>query len=114
MIKRFDTSLWEKALEEEYQRRENERAQALERSKFSLKQYFRNQKVKKVYLVGSVVQAGKFYPFSDIDIAVEGLKEEYLKTRSSLEALLERDVDLIELEKCRFRASIEERGVRIL
>lgn len=111
---KFDLSRWESALEREDEEKERERLRFLERSRAALKQYLQNRKVKKAYLAGSILQAGRFYPFSDIDIAVEGLNEEYLKTLIDLEELLGREVDLIELEQCRFRDSIERRGLRIL
>ncbi|MFN3533576.1 MAG: hypothetical protein ACK41Q_13885 [Candidatus Brocadia sp.] len=42
-------------------------------------------------------EEGKFYPFSDIDVVVDGLDEDYLKTLAELEEILERNVDLIEM-----------------
>jgi len=46
---------------------------------------------------------------------VEGLpEEEYLITLADLRCLLHRDVDLIEIEKCRFRRHILEKGLRVL
>jgi len=65
-------------------------------------------------LTGSILREGKYYPFSDLDIAVEGLQEDYFKTLVQLEDLLDRNVDLIELESCRFSQEIQERGLKIL
>jgi len=110
----FDISLWEKTIEERDQKREAERREALEKALKALKDFFKHKKVKKVYLVGSILREGWFYPFSDIDIAVEGLREDPLQLGCALEHLLDRDVDLIELERCPFQDSIEKRGVRIL
>ncbi|GFP28108.1 hypothetical protein HKBW3S33_01525, partial [Candidatus Hakubella thermalkaliphila] len=51
---------------------------------------------------------------SDIDVVVDGPIEGYFKTLSELEELLERSVDLIELEKCKFKDCIEKKGLKII
>jgi predicted nucleotidyltransferase len=78
-----------------------------------LTRFFRDKQVAKVYLTGSLLREGDFYPFSDIDLAVEGLREDYFKLLVDLEELMGRWVDVIEFEKCRFREQIERQGVRI-
>jgi uncharacterized protein len=110
----FDTSLWEKSLDEEYCRREQERLRVLAEVKDRMAAFFPGKRVKAVYLTGSLFQEGKFYGFSDVDIAVEGLEEDYFSTLAALEDLLNRQVDLIELESCRFGQAIRESGLRIL
>jgi len=113
-MKKINLSLWNKRLEVEYNERERNRIEVLGRAIELLKAYFKDKPVEKVFLAGSVLEEGRFYAFSDIDVVVSGLKEEYLKTLTELEEMLERDVDLIELGKCRFKDSIEKRGVRII
>ena len=110
----FDTSLWEKSLEAEYRRREQERLRVLSGVKDRMAAFFPGKRVKAVYLTGSLLQEGKFYAFSDVDIAVEGLEEDYFSVLAALEDLLDRQVDLIELESCRFGQAIRESGLRIL
>lgn len=110
----FDISRWERTIEEQNQKMETERCLAFKKYSRALKDFFRHKRVKRAYLVGSILREGRFYPFSDIDIAVEGLEEDSLQLGCALEHLLERDVDLIELERCPFRDSIEKRGLRIL
>jgi predicted nucleotidyltransferase len=109
----FDISLWEKLKREEFASRERKRGKTLTDVINSLKIYFSSKKVGKVFLIGSVLKKGGFYDFSDIDIAVEGLAEDYFHTLSDLETLLEREVDLIELEGHRLREEIEKWGKRI-
>ncbi|MDD2904321.1 MAG: nucleotidyltransferase domain-containing protein [Syntrophales bacterium] len=109
-----DISLWEATLEEKYRQREAGRQQVLAGAIDALKRYFRGKRVRKVYLTGSVLREGKYYSFSDLDIAVEGLDEDYFETLVQLEDLLDRNVDLIELESCRFKQEIQERGLEIL
>ncbi len=109
-----DISLWEAALEEEYHQREAQRQRILGGAIEALRQYFHGRRVRKVYLTGSVLREGKFYSFSDIDVAVAGLEEDYFETLVQLEDLLDRNIDLIELESCRFKQEIQERGLKIL
>lgn len=109
----FDTSLWRRIMEERAAQRENERQRTLSQAVQALRQYFVNKRVRAVYLTGSILREGKFASFSDIDIAVEGLQEDYLRTLAELEGVLHRQVDLIELEKCSFREQILQRGLRI-
>lgn len=110
-MKDFDISLWEKLQEEELAEREERRKKILTDITTSLKGYFLSKKVAKVFIVGSILKEGAFYDFSDIDIVVEGLDEDYFLTLSEIEALLDRDVDLIELKG--HREEIIKRGMRI-
>lgn len=112
-MKSFDISLWEKLQEEELAEREGRRKKTLNDIMTSLKRYFSSKKVVRVFIIGSILREGAFYDFSDIDIVVEGLGEDYFLTLSELEAMLERDVDLIELEDYRLKKDVEKRGMRI-
>lgn len=106
-------ALWERGLEAERQGREQERQRLLSRAKQEMARFFRDKQVEKVYLTGSLLREDGFYSFSDIDLAVEGLREDYFRLLVALEDLMGRWVDVIELEKCRFRDHIERQGVRI-
>lgn len=109
----FDTSLWRKTIEERALQREQERQRILSQVVDALRRYFADKRVQAVYLTGSILREGRFVPRSDIDVAVEGLEEDYLRTLAELEGVLHRQVDLIEMEKCSFRQQILERGLRI-
>lgn len=113
-MKKIDLSLWSKRLEEEYREREKARIETLKKTIESLKAYFKDKPVRTVILAGSILEEGRFYPFSDIDVVVDGLGEEYLKTLTELEEILERNVDLIEMRKCKFKDSLEKKGLRIV
>jgi hypothetical protein len=110
---RRSLTLWESGLEAEQQEREQERQRLLSRAKKQLARFFQDKQVEEVYLTGSLLREDAFYPFSDIDLAVSGLREDYFKLLVDLEELMGRWVDVIELEKCRFREQIERHGVRI-
>jgi predicted nucleotidyltransferase len=107
-LSQFDTSLWEKSLEEAYGRRERDRLRLLGRAEAVLPIYFPGKRVKAVYLTGSILRKGQFRDFSDVDIAVEGLEENYFQVLVQLEDLLERQVDLIELASCRLAEAIRQ------
>lgn len=109
-----DISLWAKALDQEYLKREKDRQHLLSRAIDTVAAFFQGKKVEHVYLTGSLIEPGHFYPFSDVDIAVEGLQEDFWRVMVDLEDLLDRTVDLIELEKCRFSEAIREKGQRIV
>ena len=106
-------ALWEQGLEVEQQEREQARLGLLFRATKDLANFCKDKQVEKVYLTGSLLREDGFYPFSDIDLAVEGLQEDYFKLLVALEGLMGRWVDVIELDKCRFREQIERQGVRI-
>jgi predicted nucleotidyltransferase len=110
----FDTSVWQKAINTQKEIREKQRTAVLLRTVLLLKQYFADKEVTAVYLCGSLLYSDAFDDQSDIDIAVAGLKENYLRVSAELETLLDREIDLIELEQCRFREEIEQEGMRIL
>jgi predicted nucleotidyltransferase len=110
---RYDTSLWEKITEEKSAALERERIRVRDLIPDILRGYFAG-KCTAVFLTGSLLLEGRFGPDSDIDVAVEGLAEGYFRVIADLEHLLDRDIDLIELESCHFREKIIEGGMRIL
>ena len=110
----FNTSLWEKQIQAKEEEKEEKRIDLLSRAIPKLKAYFAEKKVNHVYLFGSILQNGKFFEFSDIDIAVSGLQEDYLRTYVELEELLDREIDLVELERCPFRKAIKKHGEKVL
>ncbi|MBI5441836.1 MAG: nucleotidyltransferase domain-containing protein, partial [Deltaproteobacteria bacterium] len=69
-----------------------------------------------VLLFGSLARGGWQASFSDVDVAVEGLKGDYWEAWGVLEdALGDRRVDLVEIEAARpsLREAIEEEGVAL-
>jgi len=114
MVPTSDFSLWKKIQKEKYNQREEVRKVYLTSLISRLRAYFYQLHPDSVYLTGSILQEGHFYDFSDVDIAVKGLKGNYFKVLSDLEEITGREVDLIEMEKCRFSQNIETRGLRIV
>ncbi len=65
------------------------------------------------YIFGSVVKTGKYRPGSDVDIALSGLnKFDYYAFVGAISELLNRRVDVVLLEECRFSRSIMEKGIK--
>ena len=65
------------------------------------------------YLFGSVAQKGKFRRNSDIDIAVSGLNSlEHYAFTGEISELLDKRVDVVLLEECRFAKSIKKKGLK--
>ncbi|MBF0558511.1 MAG: hypothetical protein HQL08_06995, partial [Nitrospirae bacterium] len=108
-----DTSLWEKIIEERELERERKRRELLRFVEDWLKIYFRGKRIKSVYIFGSLLRHGQFYDFSDVDIAVEGLEDDYFKTILEIEDIVGRDVELVEVEKCRFGEAIKQHGLMV-
>jgi len=113
-MEEFDISLWVESQKEGYKKREEKRRAFLNSLIKKLIDYFKDREVKEVYIIGSILEEGNFYEFSDIDMAVRGLKDGYSKVYGDLEEIVERTIDLIELERCSFRDILKKRGLRII
>ncbi len=67
-----------------------------------------------VYLFGSLIKPKGFTKNSDLDVAVLGLKNEYFfKFMAELQESVGSNVDLIELERCRFKERIRKEGIKV-
>ena len=67
--------------------------------------------VDQAIIFGSIDRAGHFDANSDVDVAVGELSaRDYFTLKSHLEHALCREVDLVELERCHFAASIRRTG----
>ena len=84
----FDISIWEEKILREKEERELKRKKLLKEIIPKLRDYFGDKEVEKVYLFGSILMEDYFYDSSDVDIAVEGLKENYFRIFSDLEDII--------------------------
>ncbi len=109
----YNTFLWDKLLKEKEEESENIRKETLKSILPILKKFFLTKNVEEVYLFGSILEEGMYKKFSDVDIGVLGLKEPYFLLLAELEELLHREVDLVEMERCKFSSIIKERGIKI-
>jgi len=109
----YSISLWESINKQKYLKKEELRKFFLQKTAGTLQSFFKTKNVKRVYIVGSLLNEGQFTEYSDIDIAVEGLQEDYFAVMTRLEDLLDREVDIIELEHCRFADAIKKKGLLV-
>jgi uncharacterized protein len=111
----YSTQLYHQAEQERCQIFEQERMKQLELLKTILPEYFITTRVQSVYLTGSVTRPHTFGKHSDIDIATLGLPSEmYFKIVGQLTTILGRQVEIIELEQCRFADKIKKTGIKII
>jgi predicted nucleotidyltransferase len=97
----------------EQERRQKLRENLLENIKGALLELAKIVSFKDAYIFGSVTNTKTFSPFSDIDIAFYGLKEEnFFKTMAFLSRYLERDVDVIQLENHKLEKKIINEGIK--
>ncbi len=112
----FDTSLAREADKERHDLWEARRRRTLASVLEVSAPFFGDLPIDVAYVTGSLVREGAFRPWSDIDIAVAGLPGDiYFRTLAGLQDILgSENVDLIELERCDFRETVEGNGVRIV
>lgn len=111
----YSTSLFEQIVAEKAKIGEQKRIALLELVIPKLKEYFSTISVKSLYITGSLIVENRFRERSDIDIAVEGLSEDiYFKTIGDLEEIVDRKVEIIELENCRFAEKIRTTGLKLI
>mgnify|MGYP001815031584 FL=1 len=65
------------------------------------------------YLFGSVTSTGRYKSASDVDIAVSGLDTlDYFAFIGDISELMNKQVDVVRLEECRFSQSIISKGIK--
>ena len=108
---RFDTSILDHALAEKREHREALR----HKTTASLRNALASVPVQysAVYVFGSILTPGRFHEDSDVDLAFEGLSSaDYFRAKCHLENVLERPVDVLQIENHRLRDIISQKGVR--
>ena len=67
------------------------------------------------YITGSLIVPERFHAQSDIDIAVSGLTHQnYFSFMAKIQEYLDRQVEVIELENCRFAQKILDTGLKVI
>lgn len=109
----FSTEILDKKMEELRESAERQRKKVLDKLVDSFSGLAEEFSFSSAYVIGSLMEPYKFFSDSDVDIAVEGLHAaHYFGLASRLSVFVERDVDLIELEKCEFADRIRKCGLR--
>ena len=108
----FDTSVLEQASTKRKSRQEADRQALLTRVISTLYQPARSYPFTQGIIFGSLIQPGRFHENSDIDIAVIDLPgEHFFALAAFLGQVLERDIDLLELDKVHFADKIRRKGL---
>jgi predicted nucleotidyltransferase len=107
----FDTSVLDRALRERRKAGEMARRHVVREAEAALARLGEQFGFSRAYLFGSVVRPGRFGAHSDVDIAIESLADEhFFAVSAALSRALEREVDLVQLERCQFRQKIQQEG----
>jgi hypothetical protein len=108
----FDTSLLDRAIARNREQREAHRLQMQQAAFDALEALGGRCTFSGAYLFGSIVRPYRFGTHSDVDIAVEGLRDEdYFPAAAFLSQTLGRDVDLVQLESFRFADRVLREGI---
>ncbi len=109
----METTLLDQILAEKREERERERREMLEKALKLVERLSGRYGFRQAVLFGSVLKEGRFCEDSDVDIAVEALPgEHFFALAAELSRTLGREVDLVELETCRFSGKIRKEGLR--
>jgi predicted nucleotidyltransferase len=108
----FDTSILDQAIANRKTQWETERQATLHQVITILDEVAGPFSLSQAIIFGSLTQPGRFHVNSDIDIAVLDLPpEHFFDLAVALSQTLERDVDLVELEKVHFADKIRREGI---
>ena len=105
--------LWHKSILQKQADQEKMRIVVLRQVEDTLRCLEKKYHWDEAYLFGSLVLEGKFGRNSDIDIALLGLKKyDYYEFIGEISDLLNKRVDVVLLEECRFAHFIKEKGIK--
>jgi predicted nucleotidyltransferase len=107
--------LLEKIIAQKKEEQEQVRLRILALTIEALKSVAPRFAISEAYVTGSLCQEGRFHSHSDIDIAVAGLtKANYFTFMAAMQDLLPIQIEVIELENCRFAEKIIKNGIKVL
>lgn len=109
----FPTPLLDRKLSEQREQSERDRKHLLQVALTWLQQNAARFGIEQGYLFGSIVQAGRFSPQSDLDLAVDSLSQgDPFSLGSYLSLQVNREVDVVPLDQCHFATKIRQTGIR--
>ena len=108
----FPTPLLDRKLAEQCEQSERDRQYLRQAALTWLQQNAARFGIEQGYLFGSIVQAGRFSPDSDLDLAVDSLGHgDPFGLGSYLSLHVNREVDVVPLDQCHFAAKIRQMGI---
>ena len=113
MKTQFSYSLWLQSARQQEKELERTRKRVLRELDEALETLTERYTWETLYVFGSLIKEGGFTPRSDVDIVLGGLnKFDYYAFVGDISSLLNRTVDVINLEECPFVNSVISRGVK--
>ena len=113
MRRKFTTDILDASLRRKRLENETSRQKTLQQVMNLLPQMARTYGFREAYVFGSLSKPEHFRKTSDVDLAVVGLKSQnYFALMAALSNKLEREIDLIQLERHVWRKRILETGIR--
>jgi len=113
MKTQFSYSLWLQSARQQEKERERTRKRVLRELDEALETLAERYTWETLYIFGSLIKEGGFTPGSDVDIALGGLnKFDYYAFVGDISSIMNRTVDVINLEECPLINSVISRGVR--
>jgi hypothetical protein len=108
----MSTELLDQIIQMRRDRQERDRHLTLQKVHQWLNEHASNYGIHRAFIFGSVTRPRHFHDRSDVDVAVEQINPDtFFQAMADLSDWVERDVDLIELEKCPFQDRIRETGI---
>jgi len=106
------TALFDRVIRDRKSHREALRQAMIDRVRRALKEMSESIHFKDAYLFGTITKPYRFFEKSDVDIAFIGLRDEdFFKAIAYLSRRLERNVDVVQLEKYRLREKVIKEGI---
>ena len=105
--------VWHQRRQKKYQQKEQTRLNTIDAIKKALNHLEERYTWDDAYIFGSVASTGRYGSTSDVDIAVSGLDTlDYYAFIGDISELLNKRVDVVRLEECRFAQSIISKGIK--
>lgn len=113
MKRAYDTGILDAHLKRRREENETSRARTVRLIMNALPRLAKRYGLREAYIFGSLTKPNGFRKNSDADLAVEGLRNrDYFSLRAELVRLVDREVDIIQLESHPLRKQILASGVR--
>ena len=109
----FDTSIRDLALQKQRKRLEQERRNLIDVVCETLRKNRARYHIQTAYIVGSLLKPHRWYPFSDVDIALSGCSQHILSIMRELEESTGKPVDIIELDRHPFPEFFTRKGMKV-
>jgi predicted nucleotidyltransferase len=104
---------WYQGRQKKYHQLEQMRLNSIDGVREALNQLEERYTWNDAYIFGSVTSAGRYRSASDVDIALSGLNTlDYFAFIGDISELLNKRVDVVRLEECRFSQSIISKGIK--